>query len=124
MKREFVAVIILIMLFAGTLCGTAYLTEKTDSLVELVNYSERAASEGDLQKALSIAGDAAKQWSDMNRYTHIFVRHSEVDATADAFFDLLSDLHNNDDASGAYGKLRIHLNSISGMERMTFRNIF
>ena len=59
-------------------------------------------------------------------YTHIFIRHSEIDSTTDAFFELMSDVRSGDaeSAAGSYEKLLAHLSSLYTMERVTLGSIF
>ena len=65
-------------------------------------------------------------WLGADGYTHIFIRHSEIDSTTDAFFELMSDVRSGDaqSASGAYEKLAAHLDSLYTMERVTLGSIF
>lgn len=69
---------------------------------------------------------AAQDWLGADGYTHIFIRHSEIDSTTDAFFELMSDVRSGDaqSASGAYEKLAAHLDSLYTMERVTLGSIF
>lgn len=70
--------------------------------------------------------NAAQDWLGADGYTHIFIRHSEIDSTTDAFFELMSDVRSGDaqSASGAYEKLAAHLDSLYTMERVTLGSIF
>ena len=126
MKKEIIAIIILVMLLSATLLNTLFLTHSMDSLVCAVNSSESAAASGDLSKAVSELEHASGKWKGMDFYTNIFVRDSETDSVTDAFYELFSYLYSGDtdSAKGAYGKLRAHLLSISDVEQITLSNIF
>ena len=126
MKKEIIAIIILILLFSATLLNTLFLTRSIDSLVRAVNSSESAVASGDLNKAVSELEHASSKWKAMDFYTNIFVRDGEIDSVTDAFYELFSYLYSGDtdSAKGAYGKLREHLASISDVEQITLSNIF
>jgi len=126
MKKEIIAIIILILLFSSTILNTLFLTRSIDSLVSAVNNSEAAATSGDLNKAVSELEYVSGKWKGMDFYTNIFVRDGEIDSVTDALYELFSYLYNGDtdSAKGAYGKLRAHLVSISDAEQITLSNIF
>ena len=91
-----------------------------------VSDAYESAKSGDLDSARSKLDAASEHWLSLDGYTHIFIRHSEIDAITDAFFDFKSDL--NDDSStayeGSYHRLMAHLESIRTMEQLTFGSIF
>jgi len=69
---------------------------------------------------------AVDKWNENDRYTHIFIRHSEIGVVSEAFYDYLSDLcdENSKSAKGSYQKLRWALASIVTMEHVTLGSVF
>jgi len=126
MKKEIIAIIILILLFSATILNALFLTRCIDSLIRGVDSSEAAATSGDLNKAVSELEYVSGKWKGMDFYTNIFVRDGEIDSVTDAFYELFTYLYSGDtdSAKGAYGKLRAHLVSISNAEQITLSNIF
>ena len=63
---------------------------------------------------------------DADSYTHIFIRHPEIDSTTDAFYELLDSVSAGDikTTQGAFEKVEAHLASIAGMEHITIGSIF
>lgn len=126
MKKEIIAAVFLLLLFGGTLFNTTFLLNSMDGIAETIGNSQNAADADDLGTAVKEAERALEQWLKLDYYTHIFVRHSELDATTDVFYELLGNLYSGDmgEARSSYGKLYSHLSSIAEMERITIGNVF
>ena len=126
MKKCIGAAVLLVLLLAGGLLNVRYLDGLTGELVSLADAAMALAEAGDFPAAAERAEAAAQRWAEADGYTHVFVRHTEIDSTTDAFCDLLGELYAEDApaARGAHRKLREHLTSIAGMEHITFGSIF
>ena len=87
--------------------------------------SQEALAAGSGERAEEYAEKALQKWLGAEQYTHIFVRHSEIDATADAFYDLMQSLSGGeyDGIEQAYSKLLYHLSSIATMEQISLGSI-
>ena len=124
MKKEIFALSLLALLFAASLFNIRYF----DRLCLDIAAEVRASSE-----ALQTEGRAAAQehldqalhtWLEAENYTHIFIRHPEIDSTADAFYELGQALEENSESCrAAYDKLLYHLESIRTMEHLRFGSI-
>ena len=90
------------ILFVGDITGSAGL--------------EKARQE--LQLALEI-------WLDADGYTHVFIRHAEIDSTSVAFYEALTALAGGEaeEFRSACDKLRYHIDSIVSMELVTPRSV-
>lgn len=126
MKRELAAAAVLILLLAGSWWNLKYLRDFTGGLCETLDLSRAYCEAGQFELAEQELEKAAQDWLGADGYTHIFIRHSEIDSTTDAFFELMSDVRSGDaqSASGAYEKLAAHLDSLYTMERVTLGSIF
>lgn len=126
MKKELAAVSILVLLTGCALVNIAYLRGFINGMAEEISASRLWAERGELPAAEERLREVIDRWVGADSYTHIFIRHSEIDSATDAFYDLLSDLSAGDagSAAGGYEKLLYHLNSIMTMEHLTFGSIF
>lgn len=126
MKREIVAGAVLLLLALGSWINLNYLRDFTGGLAEKLELSRAYCSSGQFDLAEKSLSEAADIWLGADGYTHIFIRHPEIDSTTDAFFELMSDVrsHDAESASGSYEKLLAHLNSLYTMERVTLGSIF
>ena len=115
MKREIAAGLVLLLLAIGSWFNLNYLREFTAYCYA-----------GRFDLAEEVLSKAADEWLGTDGYTHIFIRHSEIDSTTDAFFELMSDVRSGDaeSAAGSYEKLLAHLSSLYTMERVTLGSIF
>ena len=125
MKREFAAYGLLILMAALLL----YNIRTLDALIEMVEAhvcrSSAALEGGDSNLAASELETAMKLWQEAEPYTHIFVRHSEVDAVADAFFELNAALRGGEaNKREAYLQLLYHLDGVEQMDHLRLGSIF
>lgn len=125
MKRELAAGLLLLALIGGAVYNIFYVSTLVLDISRCLTSSQTALSLGDEDKALQSADDALKMWLGTEQYTHIFVRHSEIDATSDAFYDLLQSLSAGeyDGIEQTYSKLQYHLSSIATMEQISLGSI-
>mgnify|MGYP003207552330 CR=1 FL=1 len=126
MKRELTAGIVLLLLAVGSWLNLNYLRNFTGSLTETLELSRAYCESEQYELAESELEKASDTWLAADGYTHIFIRHSEIDSTTDAFFELMSDVRSQDaqSAAGSYEKLLAHLSSLYTMERVTLGSIF
>ena len=126
MKKEIFAAALLILIFAGSLVNLHYLNSLTEELTTQVEAAKACVEESDWKKAAEYAESATKLWSESDYYTHIVLRHSEINITTDAFYELLGGIYaeNYGDSVGASRMLLDHIESITKMEEIRFGSIF
>lgn len=126
MRRMYVGALILAVLLAASLYNVSYLDGKVEELEAMVDATAVKVEAGDYAAAADCLQRAIDTWNGMEGYTHIFIRHSEIDGATDAFYEYLSDITAMDGGSavGSYQKLRAHLESIATMEHVTIGSIF
>ena len=123
MKREAVAAALFSALILFSFWNLRKIDKLTNEMTRLLEVSEASAESGELDNALGYAEKALEVWLSAEGHTHIFIRHSEIDGTSDAFYELLSAIKDGDALSPAYGKLLYHIDSISGMEHVSIGSI-
>ena len=126
MKREWIAIGLLSLLL-----GTAVLNiVRADRLLDLVvinlTRSENAVHQGDYDTAAACFENGFSVWQNARSYTNVFLRHPDVDAAADAFYDLQQLLLQQDEAAlpAAFARLRYRLEVIDYMEHPSIDTIF
>ncbi|MGI6027356.1 MAG: DUF4363 family protein [Candidatus Scatomorpha sp.] len=126
MKREIAAGAVILLLAIGSWINLNYLKNFTGGLEEQLELSRAYCDSGRFDLAEDVLAEAADEWLGADGYTHIFIRHSEIDSTTDAFFELMSDVRSGDaqSAAGSYEKLLARLSSLYTMERVTLGSIF
>ena len=126
MKKELAAAVILALLFIGVLVNIHVASNIILSLEDDVAAAYESAQYGDFDRAKPLLDAAVEHWMSLDGYTHIFIRHSEINSTTEAYFQLKSDIYAEDMGAveGSYGLLMATLDSLMTMEQLSFGSIF
>ncbi|MGE4354265.1 MAG: DUF4363 family protein [Oscillospiraceae bacterium] len=125
MKRETVAVIILLLLCAAVTWNVFYVNDVTEELCQYVETSRDAYARGDYATAESEVHRAIDTWGDSGGYTYVSLRHTEIDTITDAFYDLLSEIYDrSDESTGGYEHVIASLKRMADMENPSIGSIF
>lgn len=124
-KRDYIAVGVLALLLALSAFNLASIDKLTNTIGIALSKSQSAAEKLDFKAARGYLNEGLEIWLDADEYTHIFLRHPEIDSTADAFYELEEVLLKEDltACGAAFDKLRYHLGSINGMEHLSLGSI-
>ena len=125
MKKEIGAILALAILFSCSIYNIHYMDNLAETMLIHVDTSRKRAESGDFGQAEAELRQAIDLWSASQGYTHIFIRHPEIDSATDAFYELLSDIISQDfeAAQGSYEKAAAHIRSIAAMEHLTLGSI-
>ena len=126
MKKELFALITILSLIIISIAGYIHLSKLTNSISEHTNKAMSAVNQDNFELARTELNTALQLWNDDERYTHVFIRHSEVDTVSDTFYEALENICSNqkEEAQVSILKLMFHINSIQSMERITLRSVF
>lgn len=126
MAKEICAVALLVLILATMLINIWYLDGLVSEILEYVDRSEELSEAQDYSSAAAELETAVSRWREYDGYTHIFIRHSELDNTVEAFYAVLGDLYagEGDKAAASFELLRERLKSTADMERVTIGSIF
>ena len=126
MSREKGAALLLLLLTAVSAWNIRAADRLCSRIETQLKQTEYSAQVENWDAASYAMEQAMKIWLNAEGYTHIFIRHAEIDSCSDVFYDCMaaSLSKNREELSANLAKLRYHLNSISEMERVTLGNIF
>ena len=126
MKKELIAAVLLAVIFAGVMLNIRASERIVSSLMSEVDAAYAQLKGGDNESAVKTIDRTIERWLMLDGYTHIFIRHSEINSTTEAFFQFKSDIGSGDaDAvEGSYGLLSETLRSIMTMEQISLGSIF
>lgn len=126
MKKEIATAVILALVFIGVLVNIKVAGNIILSLEEDVTAAYESAEKGDFDRAKPQLDAAVEHWMSLDGYTHIFIRHSEINSTTEAYFQLKSDIYAEDMGAveGSYGLLMATLDSLMTMEQLSLGSIF
>ena len=126
MKKTAFALGLLLGMALLSLWNLQHLEKLTEELCGGVVSVRQHCREGDFAAAEAALDKTLDRWLGSDGYTHIFIRHSEIDAASDIFYDLRGDILAGDgeSAEAEAEKLLHHLQSIYSMERISLKSIF
>lgn len=126
MKKELLAGIAFVLLLVGSAINIHYLNGLTDTLYTKLDEVSQLCNDAEYDIAQDTLSEALDTWLARDNYTYVFIRHSEVDATTDAFYDALVAISNENRTEIQYtlAMLKKHLSSILDMECVTIRSVF
>lgn len=126
MKKEIISALLLLLMFSGVLVNIRINERIVSSLINEVDMSYENLKNGNEDKAMQQLDTAIEHWLDLDGYTHIFIRHSEINSTTDAFYGFRSDVGSGDAdaANGSYGLLKETLLSLMTMEQISLGSVF
>lgn len=126
MKKEIVAAALLAVLFAGVIINIRVSEKLALELTDEINDAYESLLLGETELSRSQTNAAIEHWLELDLYTHIFIRHSEINSTTEAFFQFKTDVFSGDAdaAAGSYGLLKETLRSLMTMEQISIGSIF
>ena len=124
MKREYIAVLLIAAIFALAMINIHHIESKTLALTDDIELAEKLYVKGDSEGAAADIKKSLNTWLAWDSYSHIMLRHSEVDVITDAYYELLCELEGEDKVTeAAFGKLKEALASIADKERISLNSI-
>lgn len=126
MKKELFAFLVIITLLIGSISSLTHLNDLISQINTHIEYSLLYCSLDDYEAAHTEMEKALQLWNNSENYTHVFIRHSEVDTASDGFYDALSAIYDREKYEAEYQlkKLQYHTDSILRMEQISLRSIF
>ena len=88
MKKEAIAGAVLALLIALSAWNIYSIDALTDGIGDSLRMSQALADIGDFDSAKIELDKGLRLWLNADGYTHIFLRHPEIDSTTDAFYAL------------------------------------
>ena len=118
MKREWLVAALLAAMFTASLINLHHLDRLVGSIEDTLQESREAAGAENFEAAQHSADEAFSLWLKAEPYTHIFLRHPEIDSISDAFFELKEKLAGQEtqEVYASFDLLLYHLSCIQRME--------
>ena len=126
MTREKLAAILLALLVGISAWSIHKIGALSREIDAELSHAELMAQRADFEAARQSIDNGLKLWLKAERYTHIFIRHPEIDSCTDVFYEALEAAGANkaEDISTSLSKLRYHIESIASMERISLGSVF
>ena len=126
MKREIGAALLLLALIAASVWNIRRADRLTGEILEHLELSERAMLAADTDYAEEQFEAAKRLWLSARSYTRVFLRHPELDAASDMFYELMQELQRGEIRAlpAVYARLRYRLDCIREMEHPGWGTVF
>ena len=126
MKKEICAALALLLLFIGALSNLTHLNKIMEQIQTHIDYSLLYCSLEDYVAAHTETTKAKQIWEDEERYSHVFIRHSEIDKMNDIFYDVLSAIQSHEKYEAEYHlkKLQHYADNLVVMEQLSLGSVF
>ena len=125
MKREICAALLLAALVGASLWNIRRAEALIGEVETHLDLSEKAMLAGDPGYAEEQLNAALRIWLSAGTYTQIFLRHAELDAAGDAFYEALQCLREEKPCTVqiVFARLRRHLDCIAEMEHISLGSV-
>lgn len=125
MKRLWIAVVILGLVFAATLYNTRYLSALTASLSATLTRAEERAALGDWPAAGALTDKAKEQWESHTLYLHVFLRHNDTDDVEIGFHEVKEFITHEEQGeySAANARLIAEVGLLYEAEQLSLKNV-
>ncbi len=126
MKKEFVIGCFLVLMLTGALINNHFLVKLTEHVTEKITITETYARQEDWVRAERSAEEATALWTGSDTYTHLVLRHTEIDAATDLLYALLEQVYVREAGAvkAAAQAASARMTSISSIEQIRLGSIF
>lgn len=126
MKRVWIALAILLLIFSSTLLHSKNIGTLAHDLSALLEEAEANAEQGDWTGARKLTQTAREKWEKQDHYLHFTLRHSETDAIYTGFREVAEfiECEESGEYSAANARLIAELELLAEAEQLTLKNIF
>ncbi len=126
MKKEFFAGITILLLLTAAVSNVVHLSHTVGDITDRIDQAAHAVDMGDYTYALQALIAAHAIWDDAQIHTHTLLRHGDVDAVMESFYEATAAAGQADYYTAKYAMetLRSRLNTILDMEMVTLHSVF
>lgn len=125
MKRIWISLSILAVVFAAALANSWYLDHLTEDMAHTLAEAQALAETEDWEGGQKLTAKALEQWEKASDYLYIVVRHSDSDEVAAGFREVGQLLEWKEEAeyTSANARLIEEIRLLADMEQFTLRNL-
>lgn len=126
MKRLWLAIGIMALVFCATLYNAHLLGDFSSGLADTLARAEEHAEAGEWRQAGELTQKAYEAWEGHSLYLHVSLRHSDTDQIHTTFHEVLEYVECRQDGeySAANARLMAQLELLNESEQLTLENLF
>jgi len=124
--KEISVIALLVLMLAAAFVNVRYLNKLTDDVTAAAERAAALAEAGKWDEAASEAESASKKWESKENYTHMVLRHSEIEECTAALNGFLKEIYMKEEGGvkGALAAVKSQMTSIASIERVKLGSIF
>lgn len=125
MKRFWICILLMVLVFSGALVNSWYLAQKADGMTDLLQKAQTKAEDGDWELAQELTAQAQQHWEDSTYYLYVILHHSEADEVQTGFQEVMQLLRWQEEAeyTSANARLISNIQLLAEMEQFTLKNL-
>ena len=125
MKRIWICLAILALVFGAALLNSWYLDSLTEQMARTLEQAQSLAETENWEGGQQLTGQALQQWEQASGYLYIVLRHSDSDEVAAGFREVQQLLEWKEEAeyTSANARLIEELRLLADMEQFNLRNL-
>ncbi len=125
MKRLYIALAILSIIFAATLYNAHFLNRFTTDVTQFLSGAEKQAQAGDWAAARALTDDARAVWEEHTLYLHVLLRHNDTDDVFIGFQEVNRLLSTKEEAEyrSVNARLMAEISLLYEAEQFSLKNI-
>jgi len=126
LKKEIVALAALALLLIGAFVNIHFLNRLTGEIIAYIEEADWYIREENWDKAREKAEKANARWEGSESYTHIVLRHSDIDSAGNTLTELLKEIkeENAGAAEAAAKAAAARFRSVATIERVRLGSVF
>ncbi len=126
MKKEIAAIALLAAILGCSVINVFIVKHYTNNLNQMIDEIQTYAEKGNWEEAIGKAETAEQYWHKKSHYTHIVMRHSEINQATQAFCFFLAEVYkkNPGGVKGMGKALKEQLHGMYDMETINIGTIF
>lgn len=124
MKKELIAAAILILIAIGGIINISIVRKTTETITGEIDTAEKLLLGGDESGAEKAVLDSLDKWLKRDKYSHIMLRHDDVDNVTEAYYELLAGLRSDMEAPALFASLNERIERLAETEYPKLSSIF
>lgn len=125
MRRLWLSLALLVLIFAATVGNSLYLRHLTGTITDLLEEAQILAQQEDWEEADALTREALKHWQDRELYLYTTLRHADTDEVYTSFREVEGFLRAREPQEYAASNARLiaRLELVASMEQFNLQNL-
>lgn len=124
MKREIIALAVLLIIPVAAYLNVSYFTNSVVSLIAEIDTAEIQTYAEDMAGAEKTVEESLQKWLSKKFYVHVFMTHDSLVGATDSYYILLSEIQSGDAQPAHFETLRGNLRSLTEIEHFKLSSLF